>query len=226
MRRSGPRNSRLGRPVPPGCPLPIRGGLTCVRMDAFVGHRGPNQKRSAERMDMDQANPQLPPEALQHLDALYNLARWLAHDPTEAEDLVQETYLKAVRAADQFQPGTNLRAWLFQILRNTFYTRYKRKGREPEAMAPEELERAAHPSGAVGAGERLAGSADGAAGLDLTAALNRLPEEYRSVVLMADLEDFTMGEIAAIMGCPVGTVKSRLFRARGILKQLLRDYVR
>jgi RNA polymerase sigma-70 factor, ECF subfamily len=178
-------------------------------------------------MDMvEQAHPQLPPEALQHLDALYNLARWLAHDPTEAEDLVQETYLKAVRAADQFQPGTNLRAWLFQILRNTFYTRYKRKGREPEAMAPEELERTAHSSGAVGAGKRPAGSADGAAGLDLTAALNRLPEEYRSVVLMADLEDFTMGEIAAIMSCPVGTVKSRLFRARGILKDLLRDYAR
>jgi RNA polymerase sigma-70 factor (ECF subfamily) len=200
--------------------------LTCARTDAFLGYRGPTQRRSAERMDMDQANPQLSPEALQHLDALYNLARWLAHDPTEAEDLVQETYLKAIRAAHQFQPGTNLRAWLFQILRNTFYTRYKRKGREPEAMAPEALERTAHSSGAVGAGERLASSADGAAGLDLTAALNRLPEEYRSVVLMADLEDFTMGEIAAIMGCPVGTVKSRLFRARGILKDLLRDYAR
>ena len=81
-------------------------------------------------------------------------------------------------------------------------------------------------SGKVGMDERLAGSADGVAGLDLTAALSRLPEDYRSVVLMADLEDFTMGEIATIMGCPVGTVKSRLFRARAILKELLRDYVR
>ena len=173
---------------------------------------------------MDPPNSQLPPEALQHLDALYSLARWLVHDPAEAEDLVQETYLKAIRAAHQFQPGTNLRAWLFQILRNTFYTQYKRKGREQEAMDPEALERMSHASGAVVGDGGLAGAANGAAGLDLTAALGRLPEEYRSVVLMADLEDFTMGEIAAIMECPVGTVKSRLFRARGILKQLLRDY--
>jgi RNA polymerase sigma-70 factor (ECF subfamily) len=174
---------------------------------------------------MDHARDQLSTEALRHLDALYNLARWLVRDPAEAEDLVQETYLRALRAAHQFRPGTNLRAWLFQIMRNAFYTQYKRKGREPEAMDPEVLERVSHASGAMVVDDHLAGSADGAAGLDLTAALNRLPEEYRSVVLLADLEDFTMGEIAAIVGCPVGTVKSRLFRARGILKDLLRDYV-
>jgi RNA polymerase sigma-70 factor (ECF subfamily) len=175
---------------------------------------------------MDPSHTQVSTEALGHLDALYNLARWLVRDPTEAEDLVQETYLRAIRAAHQFRPGTNLRAWLFQILRNTFFTLYKRKGREPEAMDPEVLERMSQRSGRLGADDRLGGSADGSAGMDLTEALNRLPEEYRSVVLMADLEDFTMGEIAEIMGCPVGTVKSRLFRARRILKELLRDYVR
>jgi RNA polymerase sigma-70 factor (ECF subfamily) len=175
---------------------------------------------------MERENIQLPAEALGHLDGLYNLARWLVRDPTEAEDLVQETYLRAIRAAHQFQPGTNLRAWLFQILRNTFFTHYKRKRREPESLDPEVLDRMPNTTGKVGTDERLAGSADGTAGLDLTAALSRLPEDYRSVVLMADLEDFTMGEIAAIMGCPVGTVKSRLFRARAILKELLRDYVR
>ncbi len=164
-------------------------------------------------------------EMLRHLDALYNLARWLTRDPVEAEDLVQETYLRAIRAAHQFQPGTNLRAWLFQILRNAFFTLYKRKGREPEAVDPEMLDRLSHPNETAGRGHRLAGPADGVAGMDLTAALNRLPEEYRSVVLLADLEDFTMEEIARIMDCPVGTVKSRLFRARGILKGLLRDYV-
>jgi len=80
-------------------------------------------------------------------------------------------------------------------------------------------------SGAVNVDDMMTGPQDRTAGLDLTVALNRLPEDYRSVVLLADLEDFSMGEIAAIMGCPVGTVKSRLFRARGILKQLLRDYL-
>lgn len=174
---------------------------------------------------MSDAKTPLPAEALSHLDALYNLARWLARDPTEAEDLVQETYLRAIRAAHQFQPGTNLRAWLFQILRNTFFTRYKRKGREPEVMDPEVLDRMSTLEGPTGVENRLAGPQDGTAGLDLTAALKRLPEAYRSVVLLADVEDFSMGEIARIMDCPVGTVKSRLFRARAILKELLRDYV-
>lgn len=174
---------------------------------------------------MEHSRIQLPAEALSHLDALYSLARWLVRDPIEAEDLVQETYLRAVRAAHQFQPGTNLRAWLFQILRNTFFSQYKRKGREPDVVDPEMLDAMPHTSGTVRADDRMAGPLDGTAGLDLTTALNRLPEDYRSVVLLADLEDFSMGEIAAIMNCPVGTVKSRLFRARGILKQLLRDYV-
>lgn len=175
---------------------------------------------------MDQ--PQIPVavEALKHLDALYNLARWLTRDPVEAEDLLQETYLRALRGAHLFQPGTNLRAWLFQILRNTFFTQYKRKGREPDVLDPGVLDALPTAGGATGAGEPLAGPRDGTAGLDLTAALNRLPEDYRSVVLLADLEDFSMVEIARIMDCPVGTVKSRLFRARGILKGLLRDYRR
>src|SRR5574337_495918 len=174
---------------------------------------------------MDQPRTPLPAEALSHLDALYNLARWLVRDPADAEDLVQETYLRASRAAHQFQAGTNLRAWLFQILRNTFFTHYKRRKREAEVMDPEVLDRMPHTGGVVNVDDRLTGPLDGTAGLDLTAALNRLPEEYRAVVLLADLEDFSMGEIAAIMDCPVGTVKSRLFRARGILKQILRDYV-
>jgi RNA polymerase sigma-70 factor (ECF subfamily) len=203
-----------------------RDRVTCVGTSAFLAYRGPEQTSFAEPEAMDHAREQLPAEALGHLDALYNLARGLVHDPVEAEDLVQETYLRALRAAHQFHPGTNLRAWLFQILRNTFYTRYKRKQREPEALDPEELERVAHASGATLGGDGLTGSADGTERLDLTSALDRLPEEYRSVVLLADVEDFSMGEIAAIMDCPVGTVKSRLFRARGILKDLLRDYVR
>ena len=161
-------------------------------------------------------------DALTHLDALYNLARWLTRDPIAAEDLVQETFAKALRAAHQFQPGTNLRAWLFRILRNTFLTLKKRERQAPEAHEPEVLEGLAR---APASGGRSAG-ADPIAGLDLEAALNRLPEDYRSVVLLADLEDFTMEEVAGIVGCPVGTVKSRLFRARGMLRGLLSEYRR
>ena len=169
---------------------------------------------SAVTVAADQRTPVLAAEALQHLDALYSLARWLTRDPTEAEDLVQETYLRALRGGHGFQPGTNLRGWLFCILRNTFYTLYRRKGQGPQAMDPEVLD------SMPGSGE----PGDAGANLDLTAALERLPEGLRSVVLLADLEDFTMAEIAAIMACPVGTVKSRLFRARALLKTWLRDY--
>jgi RNA polymerase sigma-70 factor (ECF subfamily) len=173
---------------------------------------------------MDHASDQLSTAALQHLDALYNLARWLARDPVEAEDLVQETYLRAIRAAHQFRPGTNLRAWLFQILRNTFFTEFKRKAREP-VEDPAVLDRLPRPDGAANPDHRLAVAPNGLAGLDLTAALDRLPEEQRTVVLLADVEDYTMEEVAAILDCPVGTVKSRVFRARATLKELLRDYV-
>jgi len=173
---------------------------------------------------MDHASDQLSTAALQHLDALYNLARWLARDPVEAEDLVQETYLRAIRAAHQFRPGTNLRAWLFQILRNTFFTEFKRKAREP-VEDPAVLDRLPRPDGASNPDHRLAVAPNGLAGLDLAAALDRLPEEQRTVVLLADVEDYTMEEVAAILDCPVGTVKSRLFRARATLKELLRDYV-
>src|SRR3970040_474714 len=152
---------------------------------------------------MDQPQTPVAAEALKHLDALYNLARWLTHDPVEAEDLLQETYLRALRGAHLFQPGTNLRAWLFQILRNTLFPQYKRKGREPDVLDPGVLDALPTAGGATGAGEPLAGPRDGTAGLDLTAALNRLPEDYRSVVLLADLADLSMVEVARLLDCTV-----------------------
>ena len=175
---------------------------------------------------MDDPPSQLPAEALNHLDGLYNLARWLVSDPVDAEDLVQETYLRALRGSHQFQTGTNLRAWLFQILRNTFFTQYRRRGREPEAVDPDVLDAMATRLGPEGGASPHSGVSNGTLGVDLKAALEQLPADYRSVVLLADVEDFTMPEVAQIMGCPVGTVKSRLFRARATLQELLRDYIR
>jgi len=175
---------------------------------------------------MDDPQSQLPAEALSHLDGLYSLARWLVRDPVEAEDLVQETYLRALRGSHQFQLGTNLRAWLFQILRNTFFTQYRQRGREPEAVDPDVLDAMASRLGTERGTSPHSGVSNGTLSVDLTTALERLPEDYRSVVLLADVEDFTMIEVAQIMGCPVGTVKSRLFRARAILREQLRDYIR
>jgi RNA polymerase sigma-70 factor (ECF subfamily) len=157
-------------------------------------------------------------QALTHLDALYGFALYLCRRPPDAEDLVQETYLRAFRFAHRFEPGTHLRAWLFQILRNTFLTFYRRESRELAVLdkeitdGPEELwdtESPGAPAGTL---------------VDLERAIQELPEEFRSVLLLADLEGFPLGEIGDIMDIPVGTVKSRLFRARRLLRRRLADY--
>jgi RNA polymerase sigma-70 factor (ECF subfamily) len=157
-------------------------------------------------------------QALFHVDALYNFAMRLTRRPQDADDLVQETYLRAFRFAHRFEPGTHLRAWLFQILRNTFLTVYRRASHEQALLDKD-----------AGDGPDDSWEPDGATlsvttALDLERALGELPEEFRSVLLLADLEGFALAEIAGIMDTPVGTVKSRLFRARRLLRRRLGDY--
>ena len=170
--------------------------------------------------DTPQAAPEFQREALQHLNALYNFAMYLTRNPPEADDLVQETYLRAFRFSHRFQPGTHLRAWLFQILRNTFLTFYRLRERETAIAedgvpdwdvpmfheAPEEDSRAME------------------AHTDLERAMRRLPEEFRTVLLLAEVEGMPLEEVARVMACPVGTVKSRIFRAKERLRVLLVDY--
>jgi RNA polymerase sigma-70 factor (ECF subfamily) len=157
-------------------------------------------------------------QALTHLDALYGFALYLCRRPPDAEDLVQETYLRAFRFSHRFEPGTHLRAWLFQILRNTFLTFYRRESRELAVLdkdivdGPEDLWDAEVPGAPAGTL------------VDLERAIQDLPEDFRSVLLLADLEGFALGEIGDIMDIPVGTVKSRLFRARRLLRRRLADY--
>jgi RNA polymerase sigma-70 factor (ECF subfamily) len=159
-------------------------------------------------------------DALQHLDALYNFAVYLARNPAEAEDLVQETYLRAFRFSHRFQPGTHLRAWLFQILRNTFLTFYRLREREAaiaEDGVPDWDEPMFHD----------APDEDGPAleaHTDLERAMRRLPEEFRTVLLLAEVEGLPLEDVARVMSCPVGTVKSRIFRAKERMRALLRDY--
>jgi RNA polymerase sigma-70 factor (ECF subfamily) len=159
-------------------------------------------------------------QALQHLDALHNLAVYLTRNGSEAEDLVQETYVRAMRFSHRFQPGTHLRAWLFQILRNTFLTFYR--VREREAPVAEDGVPDWDPPMFHDAPED-----DGAtmeAHTDLERAMRRLPEEFRTVLLLAEVEGLPLEEVARVMVCPVGTVKSRIFRAKERLRALLRDY--
>ena len=156
-------------------------------------------------------------QALVHLDALYGFALRLTKRPPDADDLVQETYLRAFRFAHRFEPGTHLRAWLFQILRNTFLTFYRREAHQLVLLGPEW-------NGLEDAAESDVPGASVATVLDLERALGELPEDFRSVLLLADLEGFPLGEIGHIMDVPVGTVKSRLFRARRLLRRRLADY--
>ncbi|HEY2994448.1 MAG TPA: sigma-70 family RNA polymerase sigma factor [Methylomirabilota bacterium] len=159
-------------------------------------------------------------QVLTHLDALYNFAMYLSKRPADAEDLVQETYLRAFRFSHRFQPGTHLRAWLFQILRNTFLTFYRVREREapvaedgvPEWDAPMFHDAPEDDGTAMDAHT------------DLERAMRRLPEEFRTVLLLAEVEGLPLEEVARVMACPVGTVKSRIFRAKERLRGLLRDY--
>jgi RNA polymerase sigma-70 factor (ECF subfamily) len=169
-------------------------------------------------------------EALQHLDALYNLAVHLTRDESAAGDLVQETYVKVLRFGERFKPGTDLKAWLFTILRNTWIDLYWKRSREILLAAPADLDGAAAdiegPAGGLDAGTPDTRLPDRIYRADLEAALEKLPEGFRTAILLADVEGFTYEEIAQVMGCPPGTVKSRLFRGRKLLREMLRDYGR
>jgi len=161
-------------------------------------------------------------QALTHADALYNFARWLARDPVEAEDLVQETYARALGAAQQFEPGSNLKAWLFRILRNAFIDRRRRSRREASPPYLEDLDadgEVAEPA----LGELQLDQIRALVAEDVAAAVHALPESFRTVILL-DLEGMTEAEVANVLGCATGTVKSRLSRARALLRDRLAAY--
>jgi RNA polymerase sigma-70 factor, ECF subfamily len=170
-------------------------------------------------------------DALPYADQLYSAAIRMTRNPADAEDLVQETYAKAYAAFHRFKPGTNLRAWLYRILTNTFISSYRIKQREPRQSAAETIEdwQLAH-SGSHSA-DAVLRSAEEAA-LDrlpdttVRAALDKLRADFRLAVYLADVEGFSYSEIADIMRTPVGTVMSRLHRGRTQLRTLLEDYAR
>ena len=162
-------------------------------------------------------------EALGHVDALYRLARYLTGREAEAEDLVQETYARAVAGAAGFTAGTNLTAWRFRILRNTFISMYRHRRASPEVSGVDITD-------APSSEDWLRDDMEldrlrKIVAEEIEAALLSLSEEARTVVLL-DLEDLSEVEMAAVLECPVGTVKSRLARARAALRRRLQDYAR
>jgi RNA polymerase sigma-70 factor, ECF subfamily len=170
-------------------------------------------------------------EVMQHLDALYRTALRMTHHQQDAEDLVQETSLRAYRFLDKFRPGTNLRAWLFKILTNTYINRYRKASNEPRVDSIDDTEEFAlynhlDTEAASRGGSVEAQVLDRFAEDDIKRAIEALPPQYRITVLLADVEGFSYNDIAEITNVKKGTVMSRLFRGRRLLQKALIDQAR
>jgi RNA polymerase sigma factor (sigma-70 family) len=165
-------------------------------------------------------------EFLPHADALTNFAYYLSQDENDVEDLVQDTFMKAYKAATSYELGTNSKAWLFKIMKNTFINEYKRKQRSGKKIDYEEIityhdEEESSLTSYTDLRTELFGNMMGD---EVTNAINELPIEYRTIMLLCYVEEFQYEELAAIFDIPIGTVRSRLARARGLLKEKLHNY--
>ena len=165
-------------------------------------------------------------EIIPHLDALYNFGLRLTSDPNDAEDLVQDTIVKAYRFFSSYEKGTNAKAWLFRILKNSYINNYRKKSKKPQEVDYDEVAtfyetiRAERTETSDLEDKMFRELIDD----ELSQALDNIPEDFRTVVLLCDVEDFTYEEIANMLDVPIGTIRSRLHRGRNLLKAELMDY--
>lgn len=165
-------------------------------------------------------------EIIPHLDALYNFGLRLTSDPNDAEDLVQDTIVKAYRFFSSYEKGTNAKAWLFRILKNSYINNYRKRSKKPQEVDYDEVAtfyetiRAERTETSDLEDKMFRELIDD----DISNALDEIPEDFRTVVLLCDVEDFTYEEIANMLDVPIGTIRSRLHRGRNLLKAQLTEY--
>jgi len=185
----------------------------------------PNEEQ--ERLDKQIKDEIFERELLPFIDALHNFAYNLCFNEDEANDLVQETYLKAYRFIKSYQTGTNAKAWLFKILKNVYINQYRKRSRRPTSVDIDEVNvytESDEDQSRLAYLDLRKEMFDEMLGDEVTIALNSLPVEFRSVILLCDIEGFSYEEIAKIIDKPIGTIRSRLFRARNMLKEKLKNY--
>ncbi len=167
-------------------------------------------------------------EFMPHVDSMYNFGYRLTFDEDDAKDLVQDTYLKAFRFINSFQRGTNAKAWLFRILKNSFINEFRKKSKQPSKVDYNEVEQYYNSDDA---GENITTdlrveTVQHMIGDEISGALNAIPVDFRTVIILSDLEGFTYEEMSKILDIPIGTVRSRLHRARNMLKERLAGYAK
>lgn len=167
-------------------------------------------------------------EAAPHMNLLYNYAYWMTGDADNADDLLQETFLKAYRFWDKYEKGTNIKAWLFKIMKNSYINLYRKDKREPDKVDYDDVQNfyndiRAESTNPNDLQEQIFG---GLLDDEVSSALESLPEEFRTVVILCDIEGLPYEEIAEFVDCPIGTVRSRLHRARKMLQGQLFEYAR
>ena len=168
-------------------------------------------------------------EFMPHIDSMYNFAFRLTNDEDDANDLVQDTYLKAFRFINSFSQGTNAKAWLFRILKNSFINDFRKKSKEPAKVDYQDVETTSNSEEDAETNQTVdlrVESVQDLIGDEIANALNALPVDFRTVIILCDVEGFTYEEMAKILDIPIGTVRSRLHRARMLLKEKLKSYAK
>jgi RNA polymerase sigma factor (sigma-70 family) len=168
-------------------------------------------------------------EFMPHIDSMYNFAFRLTNDEDDANDLVQDTYLKAFRFINSFSQGTNAKAWLFRILKNSFINDFRKKSKEPAKVDYQDVETTYNSEEDAETNQTVdlrAETVQDLIGDEIANALNSLPVDFRTVIILCDVEGFTYEEMAKILDIPIGTVRSRLHRARMLLKEKLKSYAK